>query len=88
VGLGDAHVGEQERDWLAAHRPAAVGVQGQHAAADLLLLGRLLDQRLRELAVLAVLHRPADRVAAEHVEDHVQVEVRPPRRALELADVP
>ena len=56
--------------------------------ADLLLLGRLLDQRLGELAALAVLHRPADRVAAEHVEDHVQVEARPLRRALELRDVP
>ena len=49
---------------LARMRRAAVGVQRQHLGRDLLLLGRLLDQRLGELAVLAVLHRPADDVAA------------------------
>ena len=31
---------------------------------------------------------PADGVAAEDVEDHVEVEVRPRRRALKLGDVP
>ena len=29
VGLGDAEVGEQERDRLGGHRGAAVGVEGQ-----------------------------------------------------------
>jgi Regulator of chromosome condensation (RCC1) repeat len=57
-------------------------------AGDLLLLGGLADQRLRELGRLALLNGPADGVAAEHVEDHVEVEDRPLRRALELRDVP
>ena len=82
VRLDDAEVGEEERQWLGAHRAAAVGVQGQHLGGDLLLLGRLLDQRLGELRVLAVLHGPADDVATEHVEDHVQVEPGPLRWAL------
>jgi len=80
----DAEVREQERDGLGALRGAAIGVQREQRGRDLLLLGGLLNQRLSELAVLAVLHGPADDVAAEHVEDHVQIEVRPLRRALQL----
>lgn len=51
----DAEVGEQERDRLGALRRAAVGVQRQDLGRDLLLLDGLLDQRRRELGVLAVL---------------------------------
>ena len=36
---------------------------------------------------LAVLHGTADGVTAVDVEDHVEIEVRPGRRALELGDV-
>jgi hypothetical protein len=39
-------------------------VQRQDLGGDLLLLGGLLDQCLRQLAGLAVLDRPADDVAA------------------------
>jgi hypothetical protein len=79
--LVTAEVGEQELHRLGALRRAAVGLGG-----DLLLLGRLLDQRLGQLSVLQVLDRPADDVAAEQVEDHVQVVVRPLGRTLELAE--
>ena len=74
-----AEIGQQERHRLGAHRPAAIGVQREDLRGDLLLLGGLLDQRLGQLRGLAVLHGPADDEAAEHVEDHVQVEVRPLR---------
>jgi hypothetical protein len=84
--LVTAEVGEQELHRLGALRRAAVGVQRQHLGGDLLLLGRLLDQRLGQLSVLPVLDRPADDVAAEQVEDHVQVVVRPLGRTLELAE--
>ncbi len=67
-------------------RRAAVGVQREHLRGDLLLLGGLLDQRPGQLRILAVLHRPAHGVAAEHVEDHIQIEVGPLRRALELGE--
>jgi hypothetical protein len=40
-----------------------------------------------DLAALAVLHDPANGVAAEDVEDHVEIEARPLRRTLELGDV-
>jgi hypothetical protein len=79
--LVTAEVSEQELHRLGALRRAAVGLGG-----DLLLLGRLLDQRLGQLSVLPVLDRPADDVAAEQVEDHVQVVVRPLGRTLELAE--
>jgi len=86
--LEHAEVGEQERDRLAPHRGAAVGVHGQPAGLDPLLLDRLADQRPGELCRLALLHGPADAVAAEHVEDHVQVEAGPFRRPLQLRNVP
>ena len=88
VGLGDAEVGEQEGDGLGGHRAAAVGVHGQRARLDLLLLAGLGDQVLGDVGVLAVLDGPADGVAAEDVEDHVEVEVRPFRGAEQLGDVP
>ena len=64
VCFRDTEVGQQERHWLGALRRAAIGVQRQDLRRDLLLLGGLLDQRLGELPVLAVLDRPADDVAA------------------------
>ena len=39
-------------------------MHGEHVTADVLLLGRLLDQRLGDLGGLAVLHGPADDEAA------------------------
>ena len=64
VGLRDAEIGQEERDRLGALRRAAIGVQRQDLGGDLLLLGGLLDQRRRQLGVLAVLDRPGDDVAA------------------------
>jgi hypothetical protein len=64
VRLRDAEIREQERDRFGALRCAAIGVEGQDLGGDLLLLGGLLDQRLGQLGVLAVLDRPADDVAA------------------------
>ncbi len=46
------------------------------------------DQPLGEAGVLALGDHPADHVAAEDVEDHVEVEVGPLGRAHELGDVP
>ena len=51
------------------------------SAFDALATARLLDQLARQRRTLLVRHHPADHVAAENVEDHVQVEVRPLRGA-------
>ena len=88
VGLGDAEVGEQERDRLGGHRGAAVGVDGQLVAADALLGAGLADQHLGQGGGLAGGDHPADDVAGVDVQDHVQVVVGPLRRAAQLGDVP
>ena len=58
------------------------------ARLDSLACAGLADQLLREGRALVVRDHPAHDVAAEDVEDHVQVEVRPLRRAVQLGDVP
>ena len=75
--LLDPEVGEQEGDGLAAHRGAPVGVERELAWLDALLGGRLGDEALREDGALMGGDHPARHVAAEHVEDHVQVVVGP-----------
>ena len=48
VGLGDAEVGEQERDWFGGHRGAAVGVQGEPVGVDVVLGDGVGDEQLGE----------------------------------------
>ena len=81
VGLGHAEIGEQERDGLRGHRRAAVGVDVSCSRADALAGARLVDELLGQRGALAMGDHPADDVAAEDVEDDVQVEVGPLRRA-------
>ncbi len=52
-------------------------MDGQLIAADLLLGQGVGDQPLGQDRALAVLERPADRIAAVDVEDRVEVEVGP-----------
>ncbi len=52
-------------------------MHGEGAGLDVLLLGRLGD-----VGRLPVLDRPAHRIAAEDVEDDVEVEIGPLGRAL------
>ena len=52
-------------------------MDGELATLDALPRARLGNQLLREPGRLCIGHHPADDVAAEHVEDYVQVEVGP-----------
>src|SRR5882757_9988650 len=88
VRLGDAEVGQQERHGLRRHRRAAVSVKRELAGLDSLARAGLAYKLLREGRALVVRDHPAHDVAAENVEDHVQVEVRPLRRTEQLRDVP
>jgi hypothetical protein len=63
-------------------------VDGELARLDALTGAGLSDEFLRQRCALSRRDHPADYVAAEDVEDHVEVEVRPLRRALELGYVP
>jgi hypothetical protein len=53
--LSTAEVGQEERDGLAGHRAAAIGVHRQLMRLDVLLLADLRDEVLRDQGVLAVL---------------------------------
>src|ERR1700674_180601 len=53
---------------------------------DALFVAALLDQSLGQLRAFAISDHPAGNVAAEDVEDHVQVKVRPFRRSEQLGD--
>jgi len=88
VGLGDAEIGEQERDRLGGHRGAAVGMDRQLARSNPLLGKGLLDQYLGQWPGLAGGDHPPDDVTGVDVDDHVEVEPRPLRRTPQLGDVP
>ena len=75
VAGGNPEVGEQLGDELAPHRRAAVGVNRQLVRRDALLLSGRRDQALRELRALAGCGHPADHVAAEEIQDHIEREV-------------
>jgi hypothetical protein len=54
VGLGDAQVGQQQRDRLGRHRAAAVGVQAELPAGDALFRAGRGDELLGQHGGLAV----------------------------------
>ena len=72
-------------DGFGAHAGAAIGVQGQGAGHDVLLVDGIGDQLLGELGGFPVSDHPADDVAAENIEDHVQVKARPLGRSLRIS---
>jgi len=77
VALGDREVGQQEGHRLGCHRRTAISVQGELVRRDAVAPAGLVDERLRDRGAFPCGQRPADDVAAEDVEDHVQVEVGP-----------
>jgi hypothetical protein len=58
------------------------------ARLNVVLRASLGDQPLGERGVLARGEHPPDDVATEDVEDHIEIEVGPLRRAEQLGDVP
>jgi hypothetical protein len=77
VGFSDPQVGQQERHRLGFHGGATVGMDGELAGLDLLFLAGLLDQAFGKLGALTGSHHPPDHIAAEDVENHVEVVVGP-----------
>ena len=63
-------------------------MEGELPGLDALLVGGLPDEALGEDGALVARDHPARDIAAEHVEDHVQVEVGPSDRTTQLGDVP
>jgi len=63
-------------------------MQRELSGSDVLFCTALLDQTLGQLRTFAHGHHPAGDVAAEDIEDHVEIKVGPLRRAQQLGDVP
>src|ERR1700691_4052285 len=77
VGLGNAEIGQQASDWLAAHRRAAVGVESELIRQDDLLFGSFCDELPGEFGAFARRDHPADDIAAEDIQNDVEVKVGP-----------
>ncbi len=76
VRLDDAQIRQQPRDGFTAHRAAAVGMAGRQLAwCDPVLGARLGDEPLGERGAFVRRDHPADHIAAEDVEDHIEIEV-------------
>src|SRR5450830_1723596 len=88
VGLFDTQVRQELGHGPGAHRASAVGVSGQLAGGDPLLAAGLGDQLGGQRRRLGVGQQPAHDVAAEDVEQDVEVQVGPLLKGQELRDVP
>lgn len=88
VGLGDLQIDQQGGHGLAAHAGAAIGVQGKRTRRDVLFGHRLGDQVFGQLCGFTQGEHPAHHVAAEDIENHVQVVATPFGWAFEFRDVP
>jgi len=86
--LGYAQVGQQWRDILGGHRPAAIGVQRALVMANPVCGTCFGNEDLGQRGRLAFADQKADHIAAEHVHNHLQLGVRPLGWAFEFGDSP
>ena len=73
VGFGDAQGAEQLGDGLRNHGRPPIAVEGQLLLVDLLTLHGVSNQTSGQVLGLTMGEHPADDVAAEDVQDHVEV---------------
>src|SRR5450631_1452052 len=88
VALGDTQVGHQKGHRLGLHDPAAVGVDGEVAGGNRVLADGLLEELRGQFGTFPSRHHPAGDVAAENIQDDIQIVVRPLDRTAQLGDVP
>lgn len=81
MGFGDSQVGQHKGDRLGGHRGAAVGMEVELAGNDALLVAAVADQAFGQLGTFAIGDHPADHIAAEDVQDDVEIVVCPFRGA-------
>ncbi len=55
-------------------------MNGELAGRDVLLIAGMLNELFGEFGRFAISHHPASDIAAEHVEDHIQVVEAPLHR--------
>ena len=88
VRLDHIEVHEERGHRLGPHARTAIRVQRQGPRRDTLLVHRVGDELLGELGGFTRGDHPADDVAAEDIEDDVQVKARPFGRPLEWSERP
>ncbi|KFB73513.1 MAG: hypothetical protein AW09_001226 [Candidatus Accumulibacter phosphatis] len=88
VALGDAEILPQGGDGLAAHTGPAVRVESECAGRDVLFGGSVGDQLLCQFGGFPGGDHPANDIATENIEDHVEVKAGALGRPLQLGDVP
>ena len=88
VALGHVQVDQQTGHRLGAHGRAAIRVQRERALRHIVASHGIGNQLLGQLGTLARRNQPAYDVAAEDVQDDVQVEASPLDGPLEFGDVP
>src|ERR1019366_2401222 len=70
------------------HRGSAIGVDGQSVCHDGLFLAGCRDQPFGQLGSFASCHHPAHHIAAEDVQDDVEMEIGPLGWAQQLRNIP
>lgn len=88
MGFGDAQVGQEKGNGFGAHGGAAVGVKGELSEGDVLFEGGVADQTFGQLSALPQGHHPAGDIAAEDIEDDIEIEIGPLGGAMEFGDIP
>ena len=88
MGFGDIQIDQQGSHRLAAHAGTPVGMYRQRVRRDVVLGHRLGDQLLGQFGGFPQGDHPADDIAAENIQDHIQVEAGPFGRAFEFRDIP
>ncbi len=88
MGLGHAQVGQQVRDTFACHGTPAIRVQRELVRANPFFGTCFGDEPLSQFGRLALADQKADHIAAEHVQNHIQIVVGPLGWAFELGNVP
>src|SRR5689334_8057362 len=88
VRLGDAQVSHQKSDGLGGHDLAAVGMDGELPGGDLVFADGFFDELLGQFGAFPRCNHPTNDVAAEHVQDDVEIEVGPLDRTQQFGDVP
>ena len=86
--LGHAQIGQQKRHRFARHRRAAICMPCELPRQNVLTFTGLSDQFVRQTRQLSMRDHPANHIATENVEDHVEVKVGSLRWTVQLGDIP
>jgi hypothetical protein len=88
MGLGDTQIGQQLPDRLRGHGTATIGMDGQLPRLDTLSQARLSNEIFGQCGRFPVGNRPTDGIAAEDIQDFVEIIICPFRLSQQFGNVP